>query len=104
VEDGVQILEARTSSGVVAERVVDLDSDMEWTVFVERYELTVFNEAGLDFAFYLDGVFQFDIESGEGITLTDVSEGVHTLEARIGDIVIADETVDVNQDLEWEVF
>ncbi len=104
VEDGAHTLEARNSSGIVAERVVDLDSDMEWTVFVERYELTVFNEAGLDFAFYLDGVFQFDIEYGEGITLTDVSEGIHTLEARIGDIIIADETVDVNQDLEWEVF
>ena len=104
VESGAHDLEARDSSGIVAERVINLDSDMEWTVFVERYEITVFNETGSFFSFYLDGVFQSGLEAGEGIVFTDVSEGIHTLEARIGDIIYADQTVNVNQDMEWEVF
>ena len=104
VESGTHSLEARTTSRVVAERVINLNSDMEWTVYVERYEITVFNETGSFFSFYLDGVYQFDLEAGEGITLTDVSEGIHTLEARIGNFVIAEDTVDVDQDIEWEVF
>ncbi len=104
VDEGAHSLEARTSSGVVAERVINLDSDIEWTVYVARYELTVFNETFSYFSFYLDGVYQFDIDPGDGITLTDVSEGVHTLEARIGDIIIADETLEIDRDIEWEVF
>ena len=104
VESGAHSLEARDSTGIVAERLINLNSDMEWTVFVERHEITIFNETASFFSFYLDGVYQFDVEAGEGITVTDVSEGIHTLEARIGDIVIADTTVDVDEDIEWEVF
>lgn len=104
VEEGNHILEARDSSGIVAERVVDLDSDLEWTVYVARYELTVFNETRFSFSFYLDGVFQSDVEPGEGVTFVDVSEGIHTLEARDGDIIIADETLEIDEDLEWIVY
>ena len=104
VDSGSHLLEARSGNIVVAERSINLDSDLEWTVYTENYELTVCNDTRSYFSFYLDGVYQGDVEAGECIIFTDVSAELHTLEARVGDIIIADDTFDIDEDLEWTVF
>lgn len=104
VDPGTHTLEARVLNIVIASRTVELDEDLKWTVYVDRYDVTVVNDTNSGFSVYLDGVFQFDLDPGDRGTITDVSVGVHTLEARIGNSVIADETVDVNQDIEWTVY
>lgn len=104
VDSGSHALEARTGSDIVAERFVNLNSDLEWTVYMETYELTVCNDTDQYFSFYLDGVFQSEVEAGECMIFTDVSAEVHTLEAKDGNYVIADETFEIDKDTEWSVY
>ena len=69
-------------------------SDIEWTDLIERYEITVTNSTGAD----------FDLRPGYSRTITGVSEGTHTIDVRIGNVIIADETLFVDSDIDWEVY
>ena len=104
VEYGSHTLDARVGSEIVAERVVYLDHDIEWTIYVETYDLTVINSTRSAFSVYLDGLLQFELYPGDIGTIANVSEGIHTVDARIGSNVIAEETLKVYQDTEWEVY
>lgn len=104
VDEGRHRLEARDAGVVIAERNVTLDSDIEWTIYVDTYDIEVINDTDYDFSFYLDGVYQFDVGYWESFTVTGVSAGGHTLEARVGNEVIASRTVDLDNDLEWTVY
>jgi hypothetical protein len=104
VESGNHSLEARSDDKIIAERVVNVNEDIEWTVYTQTYDITVINETGFRFAFHLDGVFQFHLEPRDMGTITDVLEGIHTLDARIDDDIIAEETISVDRDIEWTVF
>lgn len=104
VDEGRYTIDARDGNEIIAEERIRVDRDIEWTVFVERYEITVINSTGADFSVYLDGVFQFDLRPGYSRTITGVSEGTHTIDARIVNVIIADETFFVDSDVEWEVY
>ncbi len=104
VEEGRYTIDARVGNEIIAEERIRVDRDIEWTVFVERYEITVINSTGADFSVYLDGVFQFDLRPGYSRTITGVSEGTHTIDARIFNVIIADETLFIDTDIEWEVY
>ena len=104
VEEGIHTLDARVSGDIIAEKTIDVDADMEWIVYVATYDVTIINSTRSYFSVYLDGLFQFDLNPGDIGTITDVSEGTHTIDARVGDFVIADETFLVDQDTEWEIY
>jgi len=104
VDEGRHTLEARDAGVVIAERDVNLDSDIEWTIYTDTYDIEVINDTDFDFSFYLDGVFQFDVGYWESMTVTGVSAGIHTLEARDGNEAIASRTVDLDKNLEWTVY
>jgi len=104
LEEGRHTIDARESGKIIAEEVIHLDHDMEWMVYVATYEITVVNETRSFFSVYLDGIFQFDLESGRSRTLVGISEGEHTIDARVGRDTIASETFFVDQSIEWTVY
>ena len=104
VSSGDHYLEARDGDFVVAERSIDLDSDLEWTIYVDTYSITVINDTDYDFSFYLDGVYQFEVGYWDYMIVTDVKEGNHTLEARVGNETVATRNTYLDSDLEWTVY
>jgi hypothetical protein len=71
---------------------------------IVEYDITVFNDTDFDFSVYIDGEFQFKLGPGGSSIITGVSAGTHTLEAISNDEVVAEETVDLNESIEWTVF
>ena len=67
------------------------------------YDITIVNDTRLNFAVYLDDAYQFKLSPGESATIKDVKEGDHTLEAVVSGFVVAERTLDLNQDTEWTV-
>ena len=104
VEKGRYIIDARADDKVIAEEVLTVDRNIEWTVYIPRYEITVINETGFEFSVYLDGVFHFSLAPGTAGSITDISEGTHTIDARVGNEIVADETFFVDEDIEWTVY
>lgn len=104
VEEGRHTLDARDSGGIIAQTTIDVDRDVEWVVYVDTYEITVINDTGSYFSVFLDGIFQFELDSGHSRTILDVSEGEHTVDARVGSEIIAGETFYVDSDMEWTVY
>ena len=104
VEEGRYIIDARVDGNIIAEEVLTVDRNIEWTVYVPRYEITVVNETGFEFSVYLDGLFHFSLRPGTFGTITDILEGTHTVDARVGNEIVADETFFVDEDIEWTVY
>ena len=84
VEAGNHSLDARDSDEIIAEWAIDVDQDIEWRVYVDTFEITVVNETSSYFSVFLDGVFQFELDPGYSRAILGVSEGEHTVDARIG--------------------
>ena len=104
VDEGRYLIDARVDGEIVAERDLTVNGNVEWTVFVDRYEITIVNETGFEFSVYLDGVFHFSLSPGSAGTITDVSEGTHTIDARDRSEIVASETFFIDEDIEWTVF
>ena len=67
------------------------------------YDITIVNDTRLNFAVYLDDAYQFKLSPGESATIKDVKEGDHTLQAVVSGFVVAERTLNLNQDTEWTV-
>ena len=104
VEGGVHTLKAKVDGEVIAERTTDVDENIEWTVYVETYDIEVINDTDFDFDIYLDSVFQFELEFWDSGVIENVLEGDHILEALIDDAVIAERDIYLDEDLEWTIY
>jgi hypothetical protein len=101
VESGVHSLEAIVGNEVIAEKTVNLNEDMEWLVYVERYNITVTNQTDLRLSIYLDDSYQLEAPPFSSKMIYGVSEGTHTLEARVGGDIIANRNFYLDKDTEW---
>lgn len=71
---------------------------------VLEYDITVINDTDFSFSVYLDGEFQAQLEPGRSVVISGVESGIHDLEAAVGDEVVAENTIDLEEDLEWIVY
>jgi hypothetical protein len=68
-----------------------------------EYEVRVVNNLDEEFDFYVDGEYQGTVPANRGKTY-GISGGRHTLEARIGRLVVLSRTMDVDSDFRWTVY
>lgn len=67
------------------------------------YNITVFNDTDSAFSVYLDGEFQFRLGANGSSIIKDVSGGSHRLEARDELGVVAEDTIELDEDIDWVV-
>jgi hypothetical protein len=101
VESGVHTLEAMVGNEVIAEKTVNLSEDIEWVVYVQRYNITVTNQTDMRLSIYLDDSYQLESPPFSSKMIYGVSEGSHTLEARVGGDIIANRNFYLDKDTEW---
>jgi len=104
VSSGTHTLEAISGDEVIAEETIDLTENIEWTVFIPRYNLKVINNTNSMLSIYLDGIYQLDISPRNSKIITGISEGTHTVDARIGKNIVASKNLNINQDIEWNIY
>jgi len=71
---------------------------------ISYYDITVTNDTYVfaDCKIYLDGIFQFIVDSKESNTIEQVKEGKHTITVKaIGGDIIARQTFDLSQNQQW---
>lgn len=101
VEAGNHSLEAK-KAGVIIETVsFDLDEDIEWDV--HTYDIIIINDTDYDILLYIDGIYKYDLDSWDSMTITNVLPGSHTLQAKDGDFIVGERNVDLNRDIEWTI-
>lgn len=101
VEAGDHSLEAK-KAGVIIETIsFDLDDDMEWDV--HTYAIRVINDTDYDISLYLDGIYQYDLDNWDSMTITNVLPGSHTLQAKDGDFIVGERNVYLDSDIEWTI-
>jgi len=104
VKSGSHALEARVRDRIVADRIVDLDSNMKWTVYVDTYDIKVINDTDYELSIYLDNVFQFELGVWDTATIAGVSGGVYAIDARSDGRIIADRVLTVDKDINWTIY
>jgi len=104
VESGTHTLDARIGDQIITERTLDLDSHIEWTIYVDTYDIKVINATDFKLSIYLDDVLQFELGEWDTATIEGVVEGIYAIDARTDGQVIADRAISVDQDIEWTIY
>ena len=67
------------------------------------YEITVYNQLSVPADIYIDGNFRGTVDPNGNLTISDVLEGLHQVEARPEGYEVITEQLDVYRDVEWNI-